>query len=271
MDLSEFEFKFPKHILISSLTGGGKTSIAKEIINNNRKQFNNILVITGSTTDDYNGIIDRNWIVNVNNLKKIQKIIEVQHHIKKKGGNMSMLIIFDDCIGSVNLYSGKFGEMITRLFSNGRHSNISLMIITQLITKVPPLVRENCSYIIVGKSSKKSIETIFQYQTEYDTMDELYSAYKAHTSKPFHFIMIQNVNCNEEQIMFLNSVIKEFQDSSESEDFSEGESDGKSDGKSDDEGEDSGNEFKDNVIEIEQEVVETSEIDDGEVEFQIKD
>ena len=92
MELEQVEFQFPKHILISALTGGGKTSIAKEIINNNRNEFDNILIISGSTTEDLKGIVHENWIVNVNNYEKIKKIIQIQHHIKKQGSKMSLLI-----------------------------------------------------------------------------------------------------------------------------------------------------------------------------------
>jgi len=56
--------------------------------------------------------------------------------ISHKGKNI--LLVFDDCIGSVNWKA----PIVDEVFSNHRHNNVSILVATQYPNKLPTLIQE---------------------------------------------------------------------------------------------------------------------------------
>jgi len=56
--------------------------------------------------------------------------------ISHRGKNI--LLVFDNCIGSVNWKA----PIVDEVFSNHRHNNVSILVATQYPNKLPTLIRE---------------------------------------------------------------------------------------------------------------------------------
>ena len=105
----------PGIILVSGPKGSGKTQLIKDIIYNLAKQkMCDYLKVICPTA--YNGSYDylpKNHVSEVYNEQQLVSLLNEQIEIKKKGQKRKMIIILDDCIGSVNFKSKIWEKLAT--------------------------------------------------------------------------------------------------------------------------------------------------------------
>lgn len=96
------------------------------------------------------------------------------------------LIIVDDMICEKLAKSKNLNE----IFTMGRKSNCSVMIISQSYFAIPKTIRLNCNYFILKKiNSKRDIRAITSEFSLDKSIDEVYAMYQ-HASKGVNFFMI---------------------------------------------------------------------------------
>lgn len=78
--------------------------------------------------------------------------------IQKQNQDKPAFIIYDDCLPQKAFKS----EIFTNLITQYRHYNITVIIATQYIYKVPPTLREGTTYTAIFlQSTRRSIQAIF--------------------------------------------------------------------------------------------------------------
>lgn len=96
-------------------------------------------------------------------------------------------VVLDDCqAGSMYL------DLISRLFSHGRHSNIDVFYLVQSYAKVPKhLIRDNCNLICALRQDSRNLSHIFQDHC-FGDMDypRFLSMTRQIWQKPFGFLVI---------------------------------------------------------------------------------
>jgi GTPase SAR1 family protein len=146
--------KFPEppfNMLISGITGCGKSFLALQLLENEfRNKFDYIFIIC--PTFPYNKTYQRRFILSdpdvfpvviSDNLNEtLGKVIE-----NFKDDNEQTLIIIDDC---ANLYDAKLkSTALTKLAFHGRHANLSTWVITQKFNAIVKDFRENIKMLVL--------------------------------------------------------------------------------------------------------------------------
>jgi len=98
----------------------------------------------------------------------LRAIMTLQKKRVEKGDKSSLLIVFDDCLGSVNWNS----KIMTQLIANRRHYNCSLLITTQHIKKLPPIMRSCVDYCCIFKTSNREVIKVLNSVWMYDTPED---------------------------------------------------------------------------------------------------
>ena len=137
-------------------------------------------------------ILDKKQILNNFNETSINKIIKYQEKVKSKG--KQCLIIIDDSISCVDKH---FQSLINKLFSKGRHWNISIVLINQYIKHaISPIVRSNIDYLLYSVNSVSILTYIYDLVI-YDGNIKQFIKWSQDNTKDFQFIMYKNIHGGE--------------------------------------------------------------------------
>jgi hypothetical protein len=214
------DLKTPFSLVISEPPKSGKSHLAKYIIYklDQENQFDWIFIISGTAGIDKTlNFIPKNRIlppptgmVDLKNGKKISKIdlllskiMNAQKEFKEKGSNKRLLLIFDDIIGSVGFKS----ESISKLAATYRHYNISLIIITQHLHYLHPLVRNSSGYAALFRQENQDVlkASYESYGGSFKNLKEWENFISSQTNE-HHFIWVdRNSNVKEDMYTALKA------------------------------------------------------------------
>ena len=144
-------FTFPNHFLIVGPTKSGKSHLLKWMFYKKfYKEFDAIYLISGTISEDYTYIPAAFQSDNEPEFKLIiNGVLEQQKQYKLNGSEMPRIaIILDDIVGVVDRYKHDQIELFDKLYTRGRHYNISVFGIIQNITLLSTTIRYNTKYII---------------------------------------------------------------------------------------------------------------------------
>jgi DNA helicase HerA-like ATPase len=181
----DYKFTFPSSFLFLGKTNSGKTYLMKKILAKNRKLFDRVIVFCPIMNNDYN-FLDKKYVLK--DKEKLNDIIDKQYELKETNKHKPLLIILDDFIGSIDI---RRDELFSKLATNGRHCNISTFYISQFLTRIPPVIRDNINYFIVLSVSHQSLDTLYEYQEMYNRND-LSEIYREIKKKPYRGLLFDN-------------------------------------------------------------------------------
>lgn len=102
-----------------------------------------------------------------------------------------ILIIFDDMADEFS--AKRSANPMTKLFFNGRHLYISVLLTSQSYTQIPLKCRKNTShFIIFPVSNKKEIEAIYKEQAGHLNEHDFKKIMDDATRTPYTFLMVDN-------------------------------------------------------------------------------
>jgi hypothetical protein len=119
----------------------------------------------------------------------IDNITEQTEEEKEDGKIKHKLIIIDDCSFGGKLKSKRNGA-ISRLFSNGRHLFLSVMLSSQKLTDIPPVARENATVIISGNSSNRQLDVLSDDCNLLSNKKQFVKMFRDLTDEPYSFMCI---------------------------------------------------------------------------------
>jgi hypothetical protein len=173
--------KVPFRLILSGASGSGKTNLALWLLKNayskgNKSFFDEVYLFSPTAKIDFNwakvpGLKEKNRITDPSP-EKVDSILQKQ---KKKlqggsGGKVNpkqlaknrtrvgqVLMIFDDIISESIVNTKTF----LRTFIQGRHYNVSSMIMTQSYMKVPRSVRLQATQVCIFPSKVTELERLY--------------------------------------------------------------------------------------------------------------
>jgi hypothetical protein len=150
---------FPTQILICGPTEAGKTNSIKYIVKNIAKKFHYIIVFcaTARLNKDYDFL--PNAFVLDYSRAMLEAIMRKQEEYKENGKNIHCLIIFDDIVGRVKTHNN---DLFDQLASSSRHSLISIIYVTQQVTKISPAIRNNVQTVLATQINKTESDLIYE-------------------------------------------------------------------------------------------------------------
>lgn len=184
--------------------GGGKTSLYLSLLTSKEspfvKYFDNVFMINPSGAYDpkirelHDELDERGNFYDILNEKNATEIIgklkEISDNWEKKR-NVQNLLIIDDSSGEFP--SGRKKSMITTLFTNSRHLNTSIWLISHKYNQIPTIWRNQLDGIFMFKTnSKQEIETL-KKDLNVDE-DILETCLKDATKEPHSFCFLNMTN-----------------------------------------------------------------------------
>ena len=183
----------------------GKSFMLKHILQYEAHKFAKIFCIcpTESINHFYSDIIPANCIYESYSeewaTQLIEKLTAVNSN-KKPEEQKKVLLILDDCIADLDFHHSK---TLRNFYSRGRHYGVSLLVTTQYLNSLPPLIRNNSDYVFVGQQNRASVELLQQqFQSGDITKKEFLDMYYRCTMD-YNFLLI---NCNSVKDTDLNSI-----------------------------------------------------------------
>lgn len=134
--------------LIFSRKNRGKSWLARWLVDESRSQFHSILVIAPSDLRFFwTGVAGESAVHQDYDEGLITSLIQHQRKRGKDGtlnaDTKKILVVFDDVLSEVNWK--KRGPLLTLATSN-RHYGIAILVISQSVSALPPVLRTNADY-----------------------------------------------------------------------------------------------------------------------------
>ena len=205
-----------KTIMLLGMRGSGKSNMLKYLVGLSKDEFKTIFLIspTEQINKFYAGLIKpENIFSNYDEVwtEALMKKMTETNTDKSSNEASHILLILDDCIADVNFNKSKF---LKALFVRGRHLSISIIVTSQYINALPPIIRSNCDFIAVSQINTQGLDLLVN-EYRFGCIDKaaFKKLYYKNTSN-YGFLLI-NCNCcsnneNIDEIYGSLSVPKEY-------------------------------------------------------------
>lgn len=199
--------KPPFRWVLVGFSGSGKSTLIKNVVFNDKfykKYFDEIYIFMGSIDD----IHELNVLKKRKRMSRRVQVIgpkldlvavsnlydEIEIDNGKRKNPSRVLMIFDDMITSNSFTSRKL-NIIDKLFVQGRHSNVSVMISTQKYKALNTNLRTiNTTALTVFGSNLLELKQIAEEHSNHLTRDELLDILKQAQEKKYNSITINYTN-----------------------------------------------------------------------------
>lgn len=178
------KLKIPFRLVCNAPSGSGKTTFILNLIHQfsrgKKGTFSTIHIITRNKNEPlYNfltteapSIVIKEGLENTPQLDKFDK--EENH-----------LVIFDDLVLSKNL------DIVSNYYIRCRKMNVSVCFLSQSFFKIPPIIRSNCSYMVILKlGGNREVNMILSTFGLGVTKEQLTNIYQYATKEKFSPLLI---------------------------------------------------------------------------------
>ena len=196
----------PFSILICGRPGSGKSQLIRFILCENSADYSTdpfkfgIVMCNTSFNNSYDYIPD-NYVHSKFDISIIENMMMIQ---ESTNAVHRAFLVLDDC-----LPQGEFNNQIfTRILTQFRHLNISIIIATQYIYKVPPTFRECATHVAIFKqTTKRSFSALFEsFGSYFESLNDFMNYVQSNTGD-YKFILY-SVNSSSKEIKDLYQVKK---------------------------------------------------------------
>lgn len=183
----------------------GKSYMLKHILQYEADNFAKIFCIcpTELVNHFYSDIIPSNCIYETYDEEWADKLITkltIANCNKKPEEQKKVLLILDDLIADINIHQSK---TLRIMYSRGRHIGLSVILTTQYLNSLSPLIRNNSDYVFVGQQNRASVELLQQQFQSGDINKKEFMDMYYRCTTDFNFLII---NCNSVKDTDLNSI-----------------------------------------------------------------
>ncbi len=185
-------------ILIVGKVRASKSTIISNLLLNDafyNDTFDDVIIVSQTASQDvtsrflvekYSGNVYNDYSDDI-----IKSIVDSQKELDKED-MPALCLIIDDCIGSEGLGKNSY---LWYLCSRYRHYNLTLIITTQVFKYCPPVVRANCSDLIIcwNINDKEIMKIAEEFgDSFFGDVDRMLNIYKKLVQKdPYTFLYIQ--------------------------------------------------------------------------------
>lgn len=137
-------------------------------------------------------------------ISELYKNLEEEYRDAVNDGDKptNKLIVFDDCSYSGSLKSRAKGSIVPKIFSNGRHINVSVICTSQKYSDISTSARENCNGAIFFNCSNKQLELIEADHNYTGTKKDFMKLFRDNIGTKHSFVVVNYTN--EKDSRYLN-------------------------------------------------------------------
>ena len=187
-----------KAIICIAKRNSGKSELIKFLVKKSiqNNEFNKIFVFstTNCVNEFYNSFICDKCIFQKYSDEWTHRLLDIMT-LKNKGKTKqsenpyNILIILDDMASDISMHHS---ESIKKLYTRGRHSFISIIVLGQQLVHVSPIMRNNSDYVLCGQLNASNIEQLCDsYRVPLIDKQEFIQLYKKLTNN-YKFMVINN-------------------------------------------------------------------------------
>lgn len=162
-DIRNF-FDVPSHMLLIGTTISGKSHFFRYWLYCMRQRFTYGLVFCSTIDVDPLEFVPRKYQYKEFDEQVVENLVNKQYELIKSYGKKDapqVFIYLDDICGIISRKKGM--ETLNKLFSAGRHYNISVIASVQSATMLSPTIRSNSRYYLITLTSGSNIEYIWEH------------------------------------------------------------------------------------------------------------
>jgi len=177
------KMKIPLRAVICCPSGGGKTNYLVNLIglfSVGKGTFQSITIITRNKDEPL-----YKWLETRSDQIIIKEGLNNTPQLDKFDKDFNHLVVFDDLVLSKDL------SMVENYYIRARKLNVSVIFISQSYFKIPKIIRNNCSYMILLKlSGNREVNIILSEFGLGVTKDQLIKIYEYATAEKFSPLLI---------------------------------------------------------------------------------
>ena len=173
---------FPSIIMVCGAPCSGKTYPIHYLISRNASKLNWGYVVCFIGIQSYVFMPDE-FVTEIYQESEIERIVDLL-----RDSGESAFLVLDDCMGSVN-WSNNFW---IKLLSGHRHWNLTIIVASHYLSKIPPFLREYTNYcFLFRQNSYRSTKLLYEAfgQHGFETDREFSSFLREHTSTPYTTVL----------------------------------------------------------------------------------
>jgi len=175
--------KLPFRMCIVAPSGSGKTNFLCNLIglfSKGKGTFQTITIITKNKDEPL-----YKWITSKSDQIVIKEGLSNTPPLDKYDKDFNHLLVWDDLVLSKDL------SMVENYYIRARKLNVSVIFISQSYFRIPKIIRNNCSYMVLLKlSGQREVNVILSEFGLGVTKEELIEIYKYATSEKFSPLLI---------------------------------------------------------------------------------
>lgn len=175
--------KLPFRMCIVAPSGSGKTNFLCNLIglfSRGKGTFQTISIITRNKDEPL-----YKWITSKSDQIVIKEGLSNTPQLDKYDKDFNHLLVWDDLVLSKDL------SMVENYYIRARKLNVSVIFISQSFFRIPKIIRNNCSYMVLLKlSGQREVNVILSEFGLGVTKEELIEIYKYATSEKFSPLLI---------------------------------------------------------------------------------
>lgn len=202
MTISEFATRItvPTSIAVASKRNTGKTLLVSALVRIllERKAVHMVLVMsqTQHVNDDYKFLPPR--LRQPFSEEVIQKLMESQGKVPKKQREQ-ILLVLDDVLSDREAEKSRF---IKRLYTLGRHYDISIILISQTSNvALTPAIKQNSDWLLYSRQNRYMLESIWSTVCNIDKRS--FIAWSEENNKNYTFLAVDNTSQSNDPADFL--------------------------------------------------------------------
>lgn len=188
----------------------GKSNLLKYLVSLEAKAFDKMFCIcpTEPINRFYKDIVKPNCIYESYNEEWVEKLID---KMTKENSNKTpekrkrVLLILDDCVSDHNFHQS---PSLKKLYTRGRHINISIIITTQYLNSIPPVCRNNSDVIMVGQMNRASIQLLLDEFMSGNILKEDFIKLYHRATTFYGFLVINNNSVKKNDLNLIYGIVK---------------------------------------------------------------
>ena len=141
----------------------GKSVCIKYVCKAYASQFAYIIVYAPTALNGFYDFLPNRYVYPDYDPEVMNAVIAKQENFKRSGKSVHVLCIFDDIIGSDTIdFERRKANELSKIWAANRHWNISAIVVTQSLKRVPRLLRDNVDYACIFRVMREAYAGLYE-------------------------------------------------------------------------------------------------------------